>query len=332
MIANAPAAALAEADAPVEHRGIERDRVRLMVTQRAARTHAHAQFLDIARFLQGGDVIVVNDSATLPAAIPARHRNGAPIAVHVSTMIDERLWMVEPRGAVTPGEELTMPHGGSAVMLAPVDPQFPRVWYATFRIPLEMTSYLLKVGDPIRYRYVTEAIPLRDYQTMFAHEFGSSEMPSAGRPFTPRVARALEAQRVELHTITLHCGVASFEAPERPAIERFAVPHATASAVNAARRERRRIIAVGTTVLRALESAVRDGEVVAASGWTDLVIDETHEIQTADGLLTGLHDASATHQWILRAFLDGPLLESAYREAVARNYRKHEFGDVHLIL
>ena len=328
----APAPALLEATEPPERRGLARDEVRLLVSDRATNTHVHARFHDLAQVLRDGDLLVVNDSATLPAALPALRPNGESLELHVATKIDTRIWTAEPRGTVLCGEELRLPRGGSAVMIAPVEPELPRLWYAWFGLPLPMETYLTRVGTPIRYGYVTERFPLRDYQTIFAREPGSAEMPSAARPFTPRVLRALAARGVELATITLHCGVASFEAPERPGIERFVVPHATATAVNAARAQGRRVIAVGTTVVRALESAWRDDALVPASGWTDLVIDDTHVLCAADALLTGFHGPTATHQAMLRAFADPSLLEDAYLRAAEQGYYCHEFGDSHLIL
>ena len=323
---------LIEATAPPESRGLQRDEVRLLVTDRASGSHTHAAFYEFADFLQSGDLVVVNDSATVAAAVLARRESGAAIALHVSTMIDQRTWITEPRGAVSCGEELSLPEGGSAVTIAPIDPARPRLWYTRFELPQSMFAYLESAGEPIRYGYVKQRFPLRDYQTMFAREPGSSEMPSAGRPFTVRVVRTLRTKGVEIAAITLHCGVASFEAPERPGMERFSVPRATAERVNAARRRGGRVIAIGTTVVRALESAIGADGVIAASGWTDLVIDERHRVQTADALLTGFHDGNATHIWMLRAFLDRALLDSAYDEAAQERYRYHEFGDVHLIL
>jgi S-adenosylmethionine:tRNA ribosyltransferase-isomerase len=199
-------------------------------------------------------------------------------------------------------------------------------------VPLAMTEYLMRVGEPIRYGYVTERFPLGDYQTMFAQEAGSSEMPSAGRPFTPRVVNRLRQRGIDIATITLHCGVASYEMPERPGTERYAVPRATSDAVNAARRDGRRVIAVGSTVLRALESAADDGQATASGGWTDVVIDERSRLNVVDGMLTGFHDVAATHQSMLRAFLDRETLRDAYAQAAVRGYYYHEFGDVHLIL
>lgn len=317
---------------PPERRGVARDGVRMLVTDRAQRMHAHARFSQLPSFLRAGDLLLVNDSATIPAALTAVRENGATLNVHVATMIDRQLWTVEPRGTVRSGQELRLPAGGSAVPLAPVDPQRPRLWYAWFALPLEMNAYLMRYGAPIRYGYITQRFPLSDYQTIFAKEPGSAEMPSAARPFTPGVVHALHERGVEIANVTLHCGVASFEAPERPATERYAVSPQTADAVNRARHEGRRVIATGTTALRAIESATgRDG-VIASSGWTDLVIQEQYNPKSVDALLTGFHDAAATHQWILRAFMDRELLRCAYEEAAELGYHQHEFGDVHLIL
>ncbi|HZO93527.1 MAG TPA: S-adenosylmethionine:tRNA ribosyltransferase-isomerase [Candidatus Baltobacteraceae bacterium] len=323
---------LQDAVEPPECRGLARDEVRLLGTNRASGVHSHASFLDLPLLLRVGDVLVVNDSATIPAALVAQRANGESIALHVATAMDARLWTVEPRGSVQPGEELRLPGGACARALAPVDPASPRLWYASFVLPLPMTDYLARYGEPIRYGYVTRRFPLRDYQTIFAREPGSAEMPSAARPFSRRVLAALRLRGVEVVTVTLHCGVSSFESPERPGTERFAVSPVAADAVNRARRERRRIIAVGTTALRALESAASGGELVPARGWTDLVIGDGDRITTADGLLTGFHHGSATHQAILRAFLPDAALASAYDEAARRGYRRHEFGDVHLIV
>jgi S-adenosylmethionine:tRNA ribosyltransferase-isomerase len=327
-----PRPGLLEATAPPERRGIERDAVRMLVTDRATAAHHHARFFDLPSFLQPGDVLVVNDSATVPAALTATRANGERLQLHVSTQIDERIWMAEPRGGVLLGEELRLPDGASAVPIAPVDPEQPRLWYVWFQLPRPMHAYLLAVGEPIRYGYVPLKFPLSDYQTIFARVPGSSEMPSAARPFSRRVLDALRDRGVAVATITLHCGVSSFEVPEQPAIERYVVPPATAEIVNSARREGRRVIAVGTTALRALESAAYENHAIASSGWTDLVIGSGYRTRTVDGLLTGFHAPSATHLWIVGSFLDDATLHSAYGEAADRGYYYHEFGDVHLIV
>jgi S-adenosylmethionine:tRNA ribosyltransferase-isomerase len=322
---------LVEATEPPEYRGIDRDEVRMLVTDRRARSHVHAHFYDLPSLLRAGDLLVVNDSATLPAAIVARRTAGDSVALHVSTKIDERLWMVEPRGPVAAGEALTLPGGATATVVAPVEARRPRLWYASFSLPVPMYEYLAEVGAPIRYGYLKRSFPLRDYQTLFARAIGSSEMPSAARPFTKAVVALLRRGGVEMATVTLHCGVASFEAPERPGVERFSVSLECADRVNAARGEGRRVIAVGTTVVRALESAATEEGVIASRGWTDLFVGETYRLKAVDALLSGFHDASATHLSMLRAFVDADLLEDAYIEAGEHGYAYHEFGDVHLI-
>ncbi len=281
--------------------------------------------------LRRGDLLVVNDSATLPAAIVGRRADGESVPLHVSTKIDERLWTVEPRGSVARGETLHLPGGASATTIAPVEPERGRLWYCTFDLNVPMYAYLARFGAPITYAYVDRPFPLRDYQTLFARTIGSSEMPSAARPFTKAVVERLGGRGVDVAAITLHCGVASFESPERPGTERYAVSHETADRVNAARREGRRVVAVGTTVVRALETAAGHDGVAAASGWTDLFIGEGYGIRTVDALLSGFHDAGATHVSMLRAFADAELLEDAYAVAAEAGYRRHEFGDVHLI-
>ena len=323
---------LRNATAPPERRGIARDEVRMLVTDRASGTNYHRRFVDLPSVLQPGDLVVVNDSATVPAALTAHRRSGEHLQVHVATKIDERIWMTEPRDTVLCGEELCLSAGGSVVMIAPVDPQYPRLWYAWFQLPQPMYTYLAQHGKPIHYGYVSEELPLDEYQTIFAGEPGSSEMPSAARPFSTRVIDGMKRRGIEIAAITLHCGVASFEEPERPPAERYRVPFEAAEAVNGARAQGRRVIAVGSTVLRALESSYESGRLVASSGWTDLVIDERRAVQTVDGLLTGFHDRAATHQSILRAVLGPALLAAAYGEAADAGYYQHEFGDVHLIL
>ncbi len=327
-----PEIGLVEATAPAEQRGIARDEVRMLITNRESGTHDHARFCDLPRYVRPGDLFVVNDSATLAAALRATRTNGEPITLHVATAIDSRIWMVEPRAEVRSGEELRLPEGGSAVAIAPVEPNHPRLWYVWFQLPLPMNAYLAKVGEPIRYAHMRERFPLADYQTMFARRPGSSEMPSAARPFTPRVVRELRRAGVAFERITLHCGVSSFEYPELPPIERFTVPAATAVAVNSARDEGRRVVAVGTTVVRALESAVDDGRVVAASGWTDLVVDAGRRLVAVDALISGFHERGATHVAMLRALMPEPLLEDAYDEAARARYAYHEFGDIHTIV
>jgi S-adenosylmethionine:tRNA ribosyltransferase-isomerase len=180
---------------------------------------------------------------------------------------------------------------------------------------------------------VPDPWPLSAYQTVFARHPGSAEMPSAGRPFTDRIVTRLVTAGVLVLPVLLHTGVASPEAHERPYPEPFEVPAATARAVTAARAAGGRVIAIGTTVVRALESAAGpDGLVRAASGFTDLVVTPERGVRVVDGLLTGFHEPTASHRDLLAAVAGPDLLAACYAAASAAGYRWHEFGDANLLL
>jgi S-adenosylmethionine:tRNA ribosyltransferase-isomerase len=246
-------------------------------------------------------------------------------------------WVVELRrhGArvrdAVVGERLLLPGDATATLLAPyLSPG--RLWVAALDLPQPVHTYLAVHGAPIRYAHETVARPLADHQTMFAEEPGSAEMPSAGRPFTPRALGALRARGVGLAKIVLHTGVSSPERGERPYPERFRVSCGAADRVNRARARGGRVIAVGTTVVRALESAAaEDGVVRPAAGWTSLVVTPERGTRAVDALLTGWHEPDASHLLMLEAIAGRALLERSYAAALAHGYRWHEFGDVHLL-
>ncbi|MBV8083966.1 MAG: S-adenosylmethionine:tRNA ribosyltransferase-isomerase [Chloroflexi bacterium] len=331
-----------EAHEPPEARGLTRDQVRLMVSYRHSGWLAHTRFDDIGHFLAPGDVLVVNRSATLPAALPVVRDDGSSLTLHVSTRLpraaDEQLWVAELRqpsanAAVRYsggrlGEELSLPFGGRATILAAYGGD-ARLWAMRIETAEPLVDYLQRYGRPIRYQHVARDWPLAYYQTIYADRPGSAEMPSAGRAFTPDILAALEATGVLVARITLHAGVSSLEAAETPFPEWFEVPPETAAAVNRAER----VIAVGTTAVRALESAVgEDGRVWAASGWTDLVCEPGRCVRAVNGLLTGWHPPEASHLLMLEAIAGRELLERTHAEALASRYLWHEFGDLHLIL
>ncbi|NUP22899.1 MAG: S-adenosylmethionine:tRNA ribosyltransferase-isomerase, partial [Streptomyces sp.] len=192
-------------------------------------------------------------------------------------------------------------------------------------------------GRPIRYSYTERDQPLSAYQTVFAlpsaDGAGSAEMPSAARPFTVRMVTELVSRGVQFAPITLHTGVASAEAHEPPYPERFAVPEASARLINAVRAGDGRVVAVGTTAVRAVESATdADGVVRAREGWTDLVVTPERGVRVVDGLLTGLHEPEASHLLMLEAVAGAAAIDRGYEAALRELYLWHEFGDVHLIL
>ncbi len=314
-----------EAHEPPEARGLARDQVRLLVGRPDGVSHHH--FPELPALLEPGDVLVVNTSATMPAAVSTLDGG---FDLHFSTQLPDGDWVVEPRRHQgTAGERLTLP-GGAHVTLK--EPYSPRLWVASVDVT-SVPGYLMKYGRPIRYSYVTRNWPLSTYHSVFATELGSAEMPSASRPFTEHMVTRLASRGVVIAPITLHTGVASWEAHEKPYPERFWVPQTTARLINEARAAARRIIAVGTTAVRAIETAVAaDGKVQEAQGWTDLVISRDHPVRVTDGLLTGFHEPHASHLLMLEAIAGEDLLARCYEQAVAQGYLWHEFGDLNLLL
>lgn len=320
-----------EAREPAELRGDGRDDVRLLVTRGDDVTHAH--FRELPRFLEPGDLVVLNTTATLPAALSAVRDDGDVIALHVSTPLQGGLVVVEPRQVVVEqNERLALPGDAEATLLAPYRDS-KRLWIARMNLGRPLREFLSQFGRPITYSYVDKRFPLDAYQTVYASEPGSAEMPSAGRAFTRRMLVCLRRRGVRLAKLVLHAGVASLETHERPYEEYFEVPARTADEVRRAKERGGRVVAVGTTVVRALESSVdRAGRVIASRGWTDLVITPERGVRVVDGLLTGLHEPRATHLAMLEAIAGREHVTRAYAAALERKYLWHEFGDLHLLL
>ena len=332
-----------EAGEPPEARGLRRDEVRLLVSHAESDRIVHTRFREIGRFLDPGDLLVINTSGTLPAALPATREDGLGLELHLSTRLPASRWIVEVRrpgpGGTEPfadanaGETLRLPDGATVRLHRPHHPGQTRLWIATLDLPLPLHDYLARHGFPIRYHYVRDPWPIDYYQTVYATEPGSAEMPSAGRAFTPELITALVARGVQIAPLVLHTGVASPEDHEPPYEEFYRVPAETARRVNDARTHGRRVVAVGTTVVRALETVTgADGAARPGEGWTRLVITPARGLRTVNGLLTGLHEPRATHLAMLRALADEAHLAHAYREALRENYLWHEFGDLHLLL
>jgi S-adenosylmethionine:tRNA ribosyltransferase-isomerase len=323
-----------------------RDAVRLLVGRQGTGEVTGHGFRELPRLLRAGDVLVVNTSRTLPAAVDAR-LGREEVVVHFSTRGDDGRWVVEVRApdghgstvrrAGGPaGAALELAGGAGLVLDEPLDPCGDRLWVATPSVP-DLVAYLERYGRPIRYAYTERDQPLTAYQTVFSTRspdgLGSAEMPSAGRPFTAALVTELVSRGVQIAPILLHTGVASAEAHEPPYAERYEVPASTAWQVNAARAAGGRVVAVGTTAVRALESAAdARGVVRPARGWTELVITPERGVRAVDGLLTGLHEPEASHLLMLRALSGDRLLERVYAEALRGGYLWHEFGDVNLLL
>jgi S-adenosylmethionine:tRNA ribosyltransferase-isomerase len=380
VIADFELPASLEAAEPPEARGVARDEVRLLVSDVEHDSITHARFRDLTRWLSPGDLLVVNTSGTLNAALDVTSDAGDPFELHLSTQLPGGFWTVEVR---VPGPIASLPYRGArsgmtlhlpadarATLLAPYpvfaapDPpalseppalrlaqrerrvEGSRLWLAAIELPDPAPAYLDRHGFPIRYSYVKRSWPSEMYQTIFATEPGSAEMPSAGRPFTHELVTRLVSRGIEIAPLLLHTGVASLEEHEPPYEEFYRVSRETADRVNAARRGGHRIVAVGTTVVRALETVTDERGVTSpGEGWTSLVITLERRLRSVNSLITGLHEPRATHMAMLERVVSaavdvkitesfcGPChLERAYAEARRAGYLWHEFGDSHLIL
>ncbi|HJT03650.1 MAG TPA: S-adenosylmethionine:tRNA ribosyltransferase-isomerase [Pseudonocardiaceae bacterium] len=333
-----------EAAGPPEHRGVPRDGVRLLVA-RPDRIE-HRRFADLPSLLEPGDLVVVNTSATLPAAICGRRHDDRAALVHIATSLGPGEWVVEIRRLDGRGPDLTTHRGqrlylpgGVALVLSTPYPDAAlqegpsRLWRAAVTPPTPLVKYLSEHGRPIRYGYLADQYPLADYQTVYARQPGSAEMASAGRPFTAPLLVALMASGITVAPVVLHAGVSSPELHEPPAPERFEVPGPTARLVQSACDAGHRVVAVGTTVVRALETATQpSGLIGPARGWTDLVVGPGHPVRIVTGLITGLHPPQASHLLVLEALAGPELVEAAYAAAVQCRYLWHEFGDATLML
>jgi S-adenosylmethionine:tRNA ribosyltransferase-isomerase len=349
-----------EAAAPPEARGLRRDHVRLLLVDRATGSVAHHRFHELPRLLEPGDLLVVNDSRTLPASLLGHTPVGTPLEIRLAAkdpgtagserwlglplgvpagVEDPALVPTEARPAAPPlaaGERLEFAGGLTATVLGRHPEARALIWLAFDAGGERLAQALHRAGRPVRYAYVPRPWPLHHYQTLFAAGPGSAEMASAGRPFTVQTLRDLRDRGVGLATVSLHAGLSTYGDPATdrsfvPA-EPYLVPEATAAAIARSRAAGGRVVAVGTTVVRALETAAGAGTVKAGAGVSRLRIGAGHRLLAVDGLLTGLHEPEASHLDLLAAFLDRQALDRAYASALAAGYLWHEFGDVCLLL
>jgi S-adenosylmethionine:tRNA ribosyltransferase-isomerase len=330
-----------EATLPPERRGIPRDGVRLLAATPSG--VSHHRFSELSCLLEPGDLVVVNTSATIPAALTVRAADGRAALLHVSGWLDDSSWIVELRCPDNAGPDLDVAAGDvlrsgdvSLTFTRPhPDPTAApsRLWQVEVSPPTDAVAHLARHGRPIVYDHVARHLPLSDHQTVYAGEPGSAEMVSAGRPFTNALLARLRAHGVIVASLTLHAGVSSPEFHEPPAPERYVVPCETARLVSATRAGGRRVIAVGTTVVRALETVADDsGRVRGGGGWTDLVLGPGRPARVVAGLITGLHLPESSHLLLLEAVAGTGIVRRAYDAALERRYLWHEFGDSMLLM
>lgn len=320
---------------PAEVRGGGRDDVRLLIA--GANGLTHGQFRDLPRILRAGDVLVVNTSATVPASLPA----AGGLRVNVSAELPGGYHIVEVRVGdgpasrplrTEPARSIRLAGGGKTMLLG----RYPagtasRLWLARLELGMPSANYFAEHGEPIRYPYTTKPWPIETYQTIFGRVPGSAEMPSAARPFTHELVTRIATAGITVAPVILHTGVSSLESGNPPHPEWYSVPETTTHLINTARRHGGRVIAVGTTVVRALETVTAADRIThPGSGWTDLVITPDRSARSVDGLITGWHAPESSHLDMLRAISGKELVAASYDAAYAGDYLWHEFGDLHL--
>ena len=363
---------------PPERRGIRRDQVHLLVIDRATGRIEDSRFDKIDAYLRENDLLVFNSSRTLPASLrgcaggcggaisrdpadaaaqsslravgsppeAALHAHGPCMEVRLAEHLPDDSWLAlllceqgDPFGCgLRAGMEVEFAEGLAATVIAR-DENIPRLWRLRFSISgTELVDLIYRLGKPIRYEYVSAPWDLDYYQTVYAKEPGSAEMPSAGRAFSWKLLLDLKRRDIDSAYVVLHTGLSSYmddelDARHPASEEEYFVSATTAEKINRSRSNGGRVIAVGTTVVRALESVVDvNGGLQETQGYTQLKIDCQHRLKAVDGLLTGLHEPEASHLDLLSAFLPAEQILAAYEEAIQRRYLWHEFGDLNLIL
>ena len=334
---------------PPERRGIRRDQVRLLVIDRATGRIEHSRFEKIDNYLRKSDLLVFNSSRTLPASLrgcDCSTAHGPCMEVRLAEHLPDDSWLAlliceqgDPFGCgLRARMRINFAENLNATVLER-DARIPRLWKLRFSASgTQLVDLIYRLGKPIRYEYVSAPWDLDYYQTVYAKEPGSAEMPSAGRAFTWKLLLDLKRRGIDSAYVVLHTGLSSYmdddlDAQHPASEEEYFVGATTAEKVNHARESGGRVVAVGTTVVRALESvADAHGRVNGGQGYTRLKIDNRHQLKAADGLLTGLHEPEASHLDLLSAFLPAEKICAAYNEAIQHRYLWHEFGDLNLIL
>jgi S-adenosylmethionine:tRNA ribosyltransferase-isomerase len=332
---------------PPERRGLARDHVRLMVIDRASGRVEHTRFDHLVNFLRQGDLLVFNSSRTLPASLQGCPAQGGPcIEIRLAEHLPDDSWLAllicqngDPFSCgLRPGIQIKLSNELTA-LITERDERIPRLWRLTFsQKGIELLNTFYRLGRPIRYEYVSAPWGLDYYQTVYAREPGSAEMPSAGRAFTWKLLFNLQRSGVQTAYIVLHAGLSSYlddhlDAQHLVSEEEYYVSQTAAEKVNDAHQRGGRVIAIGTTVVRALESVADSGGMIQAGhGYTQLKITASLKLRAVSGLLTGLHEPEASHLDLLTAFLSAEKIQDAYEEAVRLRYLWHEFGDLNLIV
>ncbi|TCP70686.1 S-adenosylmethionine:tRNA ribosyltransferase-isomerase [Baia soyae] len=330
------------ASLPPERRGIRRDHVKCMVLNRQTGETTHTQFQHIDSYLEKDDLLVLNASRTIPAVFQVDwKRNGTllqtQVEIRLARRIDSTNWeaLIVAAG-VNLGDEFIFSSYLQAQVISLSEASIVTLQFSQSGNHLLESFYAL--GEPIRYEYIDHPWDLDYYQTVYGTVPGSVEMPSAGRAFSWELLLKLQKKGVRIAYIQLHTGLSyllddqAYLDPKKHA-EEYLVPVSTVQEIKKAKKHGKRVIAVGTTIVRALETSIDgDGELIPQTGWTSLHITANTKLLVVDGLITGFHEPEASHLDLLSSLINPEHLLHAYQEAIEHQYYWHEFGDMNLIL
>ncbi|MCF6408932.1 S-adenosylmethionine:tRNA ribosyltransferase-isomerase [Pseudalkalibacillus salsuginis] len=328
---------------PPEARGKRRDHVRMLVLDRENGKTKHDQFKNLENYLNKGDLLVLNISRTLPASFKVNIRRGCKIIqenveIRLAQRKSNSVWKVLVVDAKVQQSDVLLFSPSLTGFVRAVNRNEPLVKVCFSARGNELYDQLYRLGEPIRYEYINGEWSLEHYQTAYGTVPGSVEMASAGRAFSWEILLRLKKKGVQIARITLHTGLSYFlndqwEIGPVDSLEEYEVPGETIRKIKATKEGGGKVVAVGTTVVRALESAVdSQGMPVAKKGWTNLHIHEDFSLKVVDALITGFHEPEASHLDMLSAFVPPMLLKAAYHNAIKEKYLWHEFGDMNLII
>jgi S-adenosylmethionine:tRNA ribosyltransferase-isomerase len=326
---------------------------KLLVVDSGDRTFADAHVVDLPAILKPGDLLVLNDAATLPASLQGRSPSGESIEIRLAQDLGNGLWSAilfgrgdwrtptelrDPPPPLWPGSTIEISNDFAAEIVQVSLASYRLVKLRFNRTGPALWSALYAYGKPIQYSYQRDDLPLWSIQTTYAARPWSFEMPSAGQPLTWTLLLSLRRRGVKLARLTHSAGLSSIGDEDLdsklPFTERYEIPKETVNEVQQTLATGSRVIAVGTTAVRALEGSVRNngGVLRAGAGETDLILNRSFRPQIVDGILTGIHDPAQSHFRLLRAFVDETTLRRAWRHATETGYLCHEFGDLCLIV
>jgi S-adenosylmethionine:tRNA ribosyltransferase-isomerase len=317
-----------------------RDRSRLMVLHRDSEAIEHRIFSDLERCLVPGDLLVMNDTRVFPCRLLAKKAGGGKAEIFLLEELDRNRWTALVKGSLHAGKKVLLDRGIEAEIAADHEDGTKEILF--LNVP-DIRALLPEVGKTPLPPYVKREPSRTDrerYQTVYARQEGAVAAPTAGLHFTPELLERLRSRGIETTAVTLHVGPGTFQ-PVRAEIitdhrmlpEKFEVSELAAEAINRAKAEGRRIIAIGTTSVRTIESAASEtGTVRAGSGSSELFIYPGYRFRITDGLVTNFHLPKSTLLMLVSAFAGRERIVSAYRTAVEERYRFYSYGDAMLIM